>query len=96
VLLREFFKATRNTFRVTRYLSRCCALVYFAFNVLSLTLRSVVGQRKGTNFTTALYCHCIGKRNVMGHLTIRLTIYGISFLYCKQPSISHHYWCVMC
>jgi len=40
------------------------AAQYFAFNILSLTLRSVL-VNKSTNITTALYCHRFGSRDVM-------------------------------
>jgi len=31
---------------------------------------------KGTNFTTALYCHRLVLRNIIGHVTIRNAVGG--------------------
>jgi len=48
--------------------SHCCDLfcIYRSF----LNTKTVVGN-KGTNFTTASYCHHFGPREVIGHVTVR-------------------------
>jgi len=56
------------------------AMLYVAFDVLSVTLRPLL-VIKGTNFTTgtALYCHhfgSIGSRDVIGHVAIRSAVGG--------------------
>jgi len=43
---------------------------------------------KGTHYTTP---HRFGSRDVIGHVTIGLTVCGfLEVVHCNKPSISHH------
>jgi len=48
-------------------------LTYFHKHLKTLLVNN------GTDFTTALYCHCLGSRDVIGHVTILQLQYMVSY-----------------